>query len=521
MPHPVRITLHSGNHSLMPEAAAQHAGQRLLNLFVGRLRRAIDERFGGEHDAAEAEAALRGLLIDECLLDGMRFLWCAEPFERGDVAARNGFHRRDARPNRLAFDDDRARATLAEPAAEFRPVHGELVAQDIEQRRRLIDIDGLRAAVDPQIDSGHAQKVTRRVACSAAGVCSKALTSYGSATVTLSVGVVLTPIITKDVTQLAELRGQTLAVDGNGELYQFLALIRLRDGTPLKDSKGRITSHLSGLFYRTTRLMSEHALKLVFVFDGAPPILKAREVEKRRAVKKKYEEDHAAAVARGDMAEAYSKATMTSRLTRDMVAEARELLRLMGVPTVQAPSEGEAQAAHMAATSPAIGAAASKDYDSLLFGAPRLVRFLSISGKEFLPSQGTFRPIVPETIVLEQLLQGWGITRELLVDLAMLVGTDFNEGIKGIGPKKALALVQRHGRIENMPAEICDALGDAEMIDAVRRIFLDPDVSDEFDVQQREPDLDGIVRFLCDEREFGRDRVNAAIERTFRERSLW
>src|SRR5687767_10078204 len=334
-------------------------------------------------------------------------------------------------------------------------------------------------------------------------------------------GVLLTPIVVKEVIALADLRGRRLAVDANGELYQFLALIRLADGTPLKDSKGRITSHLSGLFYRTTRLMSEHALKLVFVFDGAPPVLKAREIEKRRAVKKKYEQDHAAAVERGVMAEAYSKATMTSRLTREMVAEARELLRLMGVPTVQAPSEGEAQAAHMAATSPAIGAAASKDYDSLLFGAPRLVRFLSISGKEFLPSQGTFRPIVPETIVLERLLEGWGITRELLVDLALLVGTDFNAGIKGIGPKKALALVQRHGRIENMPAEICDALGDAERLDAVRRIFLHPDVSDEFDVQQREPDLDGIVRFLCDEREFGRDRVNAAIERTFRERSLW
>lgn len=334
-------------------------------------------------------------------------------------------------------------------------------------------------------------------------------------------GVVLTPIITKDVTELGELSGQTLAVDGNGELYQFLALIRLRDGTPLKDSKGRITSHLSGLFYRTTRLMSDHALKLVFVFDGAPPVLKAREIDKRRAVKKKYEEDHAAAVARGDMAEAYSKATMTSRLTRDMVAEARELLRLMGVPTVQAPSEGEAQAAHMAATSPEVAAAASKDYDSLLFGAPRLVRFLSISGKEFLPSQGTFRPIVPETIVLDRLLHGWGITREQLIDLAMLVGTDFNEGIKGIGPKKALALVQRHGRIEDMPSEIRDALGDADMVDAVRRIFLHPDVTDDFEVQQREPDLDGLVRFLCDEREFGRDRVNAAIERTFRARTLF
>lgn len=334
-------------------------------------------------------------------------------------------------------------------------------------------------------------------------------------------GVILTPIITKDVTQLEELNGRTLAVDGNGELYQFLALIRLRDGTPLKDSKGRITSHLSGLFYRTTRLMSEHALKLAFVFDGAPPVLKAREIAKRRAVKKKYEEDHAAAVERGDPAEAYSKATMTSKLTREMVAEARELLRLMGVPTVQAPSEGESQAAHMAATSPDIWAAASKDYDSLLFGAPRLVRFLSISGKEFLPSHGTFRPVVPETIVLDQLLEGWGITREGLVDLAMLVGTDFNEGIKGIGPKKALALVQRHGRIEDMPAEICDALGDTATIHAVRRIFLHPDVADDFDVQQHEPDLDGIVRFLCEEREFGRDRVQAAIERTFRARTLW
>ena len=334
------------------------------------------------------------------------------------------------------------------------------------------------------------------------------------------VGIVLTPIISKDATTLAELAGRTLAVDGNGELYQFLALIRLRDGTPLKDSKGRVTSHLSGLFYRTTRLMAEHALKLIFVFDGTPPDLKAAEIAKRRAVKARYEKEHAAAVERGDLAGASSKATMTSRLTRDMIAEARELLRLMGVPTVQAPSEAEAQAAHMSVLSGDIWAA-SKDYDSLLFGAARLVRFLTISGKEFLPSQGTFRPIVPETIVLDQLLGGWGITREALVDLAILVGTDFNEGIKGIGPKKALTLVQRHGRIEDMPDVIREGLGDVEGIEAVRRIFLEPDVTDEFDREQREPDLEGIVRFLCDEREFGRDRVNAALERTFRERSLW
>jgi len=335
------------------------------------------------------------------------------------------------------------------------------------------------------------------------------------------VGVLLTPIITKDTIALDALHGQTLAVDGNGELYQFLALIRLRDGTPLKDSKGRTTSHLSGLFYRTTRLIAEHALTLVFVFDGSPPPRKAQEIAKRRAVRSRYEEERVAALERGDMAAAYSKATMTSRLTKEMVSEARDLLRLMGVPTVQAPSEAEAQAAHMAATSPQVSAAASKDYDALLFGAPTLVRFLTISGKEFLPSQGAFRPIVPETIVLARLLDGWGITREQLVDLALLVGTDFNEGVAGIGPKKALKLVQRYGRIESMPDDIRRAAGDAEVLSDVRRIFLNPEVTDSFSVSASEPDFDGVVRFLCDERDFSRERVTSALDRAFRERSLW
>jgi len=315
------------------------------------------------------------------------------------------------------------------------------------------------------------------------------------------VGVVLTPIIVKETLALGDLRGRVLAVDGNGELYQFLALIRLRDGTPLRDSKNRITSHLNGLFYRTTRLIADYGVRLVFVFDGRPPARKAAEIERRRSIRQRYEAERDEALRAGDEARAYSKATMTSRLTREMVAEARELLRLLGIPTVQAPSEAEAQAAHMAAAN-AVWAAASKDYDSLLFGAPRLLRFLTISGKEFLPSQGTFRPIVPEIIDLDRLLGTWGIAREQLVDLAILVGTDFNDGVHGIGPKKALKLVQQHGRIEAMPAEVRDAVGEAADVDEVRSIFLRPAVTDDFSVETKEPDLDGIVRFLCDEREF-------------------
>jgi flap endonuclease-1 len=325
-------------------------------------------------------------------------------------------------------------------------------------------------------------------------------------------GVLLTPIIVKETLTLEDLRGRRLAVDTNGELYQFLALIRLRDGSPLRDSKGRITSHLSGLFYRTTRLMADYGPELVFVFDGKPPALKAEEIARRRSIKERYETEHAQAVAAGDLAKAYSKATMTSRLTREMAGEARELLRLMGLPVIQAPSEGEAQASHIAARGN-VWAAASKDYDCLLFGAPRLLRFLTISGKEFLPSNGTFRPIVPELIDAAVLLKHYEITRPQLVDLAILVGTDFCDGIKGIGPKKALKLVKDFGSIEEMPAEIRDGIGPA--LREIRQIFLEPEVTEDYEIEFAKPDWDGIIHFLCDEREFSRERVTAALKRAY------
>ena len=325
-------------------------------------------------------------------------------------------------------------------------------------------------------------------------------------------GVLLTPIIIKQPLKLDDLRGKRLAVDTNGELYQFLALIRLRDGSPLRDSHGRITSHLSGLFYRTTRLMTDYALQLVFVFDGKPPALKFDEIARRRSIKERYEAEHALAVEAGDLPKAYSKATMTSRLTREMADEARELLRLMGLPVIQAPGEGEAQASHMAAKS-SVWAAASKDYDCLLFGTPRLLRFLTISGKEFLPSKGAFRPITPELIETVALLNHHGLTREQLIDVAILVGTDFNEGIKGIGPKKALKLVAEFGSIEGMPPEIRAALD--PVLQEIREIFLKPNVTADYEIQFTPPDIDGIFRFLCDEREFSRERVAAALERTF------
>jgi flap endonuclease-1 len=322
-------------------------------------------------------------------------------------------------------------------------------------------------------------------------------------------GVLLTPIVVKQTPALRELAGKRLAVDGNAELYQFLALIRQRDGTPLMTSQGRVTSHLVGLFYRTTRLISDYGLQLVFVFDGEPPSLKHAEIARRRHVRARYEVELADARAAGDLARAYSKATMTSRLTGDMVCEARQLLQLLGIPVVQAPSEGEAQASHLASRGD-VWAVASKDYDSLLFGAPRLLRFLTISGKEFLPSKAAFRPIKPELIVLNALLEHYGLIREQLIDMAILIGTDFNPGVHGIGPKKALKLVQDHGCIDAMPEAIRAAVTGYE---AVRDIFLRPTVSDDYTIAFRAPDEGGVLRFLAGEREFARDRVLAALHR--------
>ena len=194
-------------------------------------------------------------------------------------------------------------------------------------------------------------------------------------------GVLLTPLIKKRIMTLNDLKSKSFAVDAFNVLHQFLALVRTRDGTPLMDKNGNITSHLVGLVFRTTRLVSDYNIKLVFVFDGKPPSIKSREIEKRRNERKKAEKEYQEAVKKGDLETAYSKAVMTGRLTSQGILDAKRLLNLLGIPWVQAPSEGEAQAAHMTLCDD-VWATNSRDYDSILFGSPRLVRYLTISGEE-------------------------------------------------------------------------------------------------------------------------------------------
>ncbi|MGQ9624069.1 MAG: flap endonuclease-1 [Candidatus Bathycorpusculaceae bacterium] len=324
-------------------------------------------------------------------------------------------------------------------------------------------------------------------------------------------GVNLRELVPKVTVRLEDLNGKSIAIDAYNALYQFLAIIRQPDGTPLKDSSGRITSHLSGLLYRTSNLM-ELGIKPIYIFDGTPPALKEVEIKRRMKAKEEALIKYEQAIKEGRIEEARMYAQATSRLKDYMAEDSKRLLDLMGIPWIQAPSEGEAQAAHVVKRGDA-DYCASQDYDSLLFGAPRLVRNVTISGRRKLPSKNLYVEVIPEIVELEQVLRECGITYEQLIDVGILIGTDFNpEGVKGLGPKTALKLIKEHGRIENALPHIKNAEFPVEP-QKIREIFLKPKVTDNYKIEWKKTDVEGVVDFICRERDFSEDRVRKALEK--------
>lgn len=330
-------------------------------------------------------------------------------------------------------------------------------------------------------------------------------------------GVDLTDLVEPEEIAFAEMNDKTIAVDALNTLYQFLSIIRQRDGTPLKDSQGRVTSHLSGLFYRTVKLFEKN-IDVVYVYDGESPELKAKESAQRRKQREEAREEWQRLKDEGKIDEAFTKAQQSAEINDDMLRESKKLLDAMGVPYVQAPSEGEAQAAHMNASGD-VWAAGSQDWDLLLFGADRMVRNLTITGKRKVPNKQEYREVVPEKIEAERVLDELGITREQLVWLGILAGTDYNPGgVTGIGPKRGLDLVRAYDEF--------DALLEDEKVDwehdadphLIRDLFMDPPVTDtDFDVS--DPDEDRIIEVLVEEHDFSEDRVRSKLDDFMRARA--
>jgi flap endonuclease-1 len=321
-------------------------------------------------------------------------------------------------------------------------------------------------------------------------------------------GVNLKEIVVKNEISIPQLAGKKLVVDGNNVLYQFLSTIRQADGTALMDSHGKVTSHLNGLFYRTTRLM-QSGIKLVFVFDGKAPDLKLAERERRAGIKQEAQRLYEKAKEEQNVEEMKKYAMRTSRLTSEMIDEAVELLTALGLPVVRAPSEGEAQAAYMVKNGD-VFAEISQDYDCLLFGVPRMLQNLTISERKKKKDKLSYETVKPQITDLQENLKDLGITHDQLICLGMLVGTDYNiGGIKGVGPKKALDLVKK------FPSDFAALFASVKWDEHfpypwqdVFRLFKEMPVSKDYKLQWNEIDRDKVVSILCDRHEFSRLRVD-------------
>jgi flap endonuclease-1 len=321
-------------------------------------------------------------------------------------------------------------------------------------------------------------------------------------------GVNLTDLTGPKNLELTDLRGRSVAIDAYNTIYQFLSIIRQPDGSPLTDSQGRVTSHLSGILYRTANLI-EFGISPSFVFDGVPHELKMGTLAERRARRDKAEKEWEEAIEEGDMRKAFSKAQQTSRMTPEIKASSRELITYLGLPAIYAPGDGEAQAAYMCGKGD-VWASASQDFDSILFGAPALIRNMTITGRRKIPGRDQYRDVKTELIESDPFLAELGISREQLVDVCILMGTDFNRGINGIGPKKGLKLVKTHGDLEGVMGHLGTEI---ENYEEIRNIFLRSTYSNDYDLTEKEIDADKVCELMCEQHDFSKERVLAVIER--------
>ncbi len=321
-------------------------------------------------------------------------------------------------------------------------------------------------------------------------------------------GVNLAPLLidVRHEKELKDFARKRIAFDAFNTIYQFLASIRQMDGQPLEDLNGHVTSHLSGLFYRNLRLMRE-GVKPVYVFDGKRPKFKEKTVEKRIKEKEEAQVLYEKAAAEEDTKAMKKYAQASLHLTKEMVEESKELLRALGIAVVQAPSEGEAQAAYMAAKK-VVDASASQDYDSLLFGSPKLIRNLSITGRRKIASRDEWKTIKPEELVLKEVLKKLEITREQLIIMGLLVGTDFDRGVKGVGPKTALKIVKQYPTLDAVGKYIKEKY-DVEFEPYIKEVydfFLHPPAID-VELKDIKLDEERVKKILVDEHDFGEERV--------------
>ena len=328
-------------------------------------------------------------------------------------------------------------------------------------------------------------------------------------------GLNINEIIPRREFEVSEIKGKIVCVDAFNTLYQFLSTIRQPDGVPLMDNKKRVTSHLSGIFYRNVNLISE-GVKLVYVFDGKPPDLKFKTHGIRQKSRDTAAEKYEKSKEEGDFEGMRRYGSQLLRLNDEMIAESKELLEAMGVAVIQAPGEGEAEAAYLSRIKKDAFATVSQDYDCLLFGAPKLIRNLTLSKRR--KTFSGWVDVKSEMIELEKVLNILEINLDQLICLGILVGTDYNpKGIPGIGQKKALQIVKKYKQpvlIFQSIEEQLMSLDEEDKFDwqEIFELFHKPDVVNaEFDF--KEVDEEKIKEILVEKHDFSEERVEKQLEK--------
>ena len=217
-----------------------------------------------------------------------------------------------------------------------------------------------------------------------------------------------------------------------------------------------------------------------------------------------------------DFKEAKKYAQLTSKLDAGMIEESKKLIESMGIPIIQASSEGEAQSAYMVEVGDA-WACASQDYDTLLFGGQRLLRNFAINRRKKV--RDTTVSLDIEYVSLSKFFKNLEINREQLVEMGILIGNDFFPGIKGIGQKTALDLIKKYGSIENIVKNKIkvgnkEILLDLNLVEQVKEIFLIPDVKKDYNKpKSKKINFERIEEILIEEHNFSKQRVESALDR--------
>lgn len=296
----------------------------------------------------------------------------------------------------------------------------------------------------------------------------------------------------------AEIAGSTVAVDAHNWLYKYLTTtVRFTADAAYTTEQGDEVANLIGVVRGLPKFL-EADVTPVFVFDGVPTDLKEDELESRAAARAETEDRLEDARELGDVIEIARLESQTQRLTDTIHETTRGVLDRLDIPYVDAPAEGEAQCAHMARHDPEVEYAGSDDYDTLLFGAPVTLRQLTSADD-------------PEVMDFEQTLRHHGLTWEELVDAGILAGTDFNQGLDGVGPTTAIRDVREHGDLWS----VLDARGETiQAADRVRELFLQPTVTDDYAFDgEIAPDLEAAKEYVIEAWEVSADEVLRAFDR--------